>query len=134
MPSTEVAAAQAEQPRRPARPVGRGRRAGGAGRDIFLNQATCGVCHAIQGTVAQGDVGPNLTQFGLRTSLAAGILENTPENLAAWIIDPERFKPGVEHAGDRRTPWAAHRGRFPLRMAGHRISTTSRCGQCPRTC
>ncbi|TVP48239.1 MAG: cytochrome c oxidase subunit II [Gemmatimonadales bacterium] len=69
------------------------------GRDIFLNQAACGACHAITGTAAQGDIGPNLTLFGLRTSLAAGIMENTPENLAAWIIDPERFKPGVNMPG-----------------------------------
>ncbi len=69
------------------------------GRDVFLNQATCGACHAIQGTPAQGRIGPDLTQFGLRTSLAAGIMENNAENLAAWIIDPERFKPGVNMPG-----------------------------------
>ena len=69
------------------------------GRDIFLNQATCGACHAIQGTAAQGRLAPDLTQFGLRTSLASGILENTPENLAAWIIDPWRFKPGANMPG-----------------------------------
>jgi cytochrome c oxidase subunit II len=69
------------------------------GRDIFLNQATCSACHAIEGTAAQGQIGPNLTQFGLRTSLAAGIMQNTPENLAEWIIDPNRFKAGVNMPG-----------------------------------
>ncbi len=69
------------------------------GRDVYLNQATCGACHAIQGTASQGRIGPDLTQFGLRTSLAAGIMENNAENLAAWIIDPARFKPGVNMPG-----------------------------------
>ena len=85
------------------------------GRDIFLNQATCGACHAVNGTAAQGRLGPDLTQFGLRTSLASGIMENTPENLAAWITDPWRFKaganmPGTQYAMDSRivsgTPFA----------------------------
>lgn len=84
------------------------------GRDIFLNQATCGACHAIQGTAAQGRIGPDLTQFGLRTSLAAGIMENNAENLAAWIIDPERFKPGVNMPG---TDYAME----PRIIAGNRM-------------
>ena len=29
-----------------------------------------------------------------RHTLAAGALENTPENLAAWLNDPDHFKPG----------------------------------------
>jgi cytochrome c oxidase subunit 2 len=27
--------------------------------------------------------------------IGAGVLENTPENLAAWIADPQRIKPGA---------------------------------------
>jgi cytochrome c oxidase subunit 2 len=69
------------------------------GRDVFLNQATCGACHAIQGTAAQGIRGPNLTRFGTRTTLAAGIMENNAENLAAWIHDPWRFKPAAAMPG-----------------------------------
>ncbi len=69
------------------------------GRDIFLNQATCLACHAIEGTSAQGDRGPNLTLFGERTTLASGILENNPENLAAWIKDPWAFKPAAAMPG-----------------------------------
>lgn len=38
--------------------------------------------------------GPNLTLFGCRTTIAAGILTNTPENLAAWLHDPGGIKPG----------------------------------------
>ena len=38
--------------------------------------------------------GPNLTLFGCRTTIAAGILANTPENLAKWLRDPGAVKPG----------------------------------------
>jgi cytochrome c oxidase subunit II len=69
------------------------------GRDVFLNQATCGACHAIEGTGAQGQVGPNLTLFGERNTLAAGILENNEENLVEWIRDPWRFKPAAAMPG-----------------------------------
>ena len=31
--------------------------------------------------------------------LAAGIVENTPENLKAWIRDPAGMKPGVKMPG-----------------------------------
>jgi cytochrome c oxidase subunit II len=39
-------------------------------------------------------VGPDLTHIASRRTLAAGALENTPENLAAWLRDPDDFKPG----------------------------------------
>lgn len=68
------------------------------GREIFL-RSTCIACHAIAGTSAQGAIGPNLTRLGARTTIGAGLLENTPENLAAWIRDPARFKPGVKMPG-----------------------------------
>ncbi len=63
------------------------------GAEAFMDRA-CFACHAIAGTDAKGVVGPNLTLFGTRTSLAAGMLDNTPENLAAWIRDPQAIKPG----------------------------------------
>ncbi|TVP76839.1 MAG: cytochrome c oxidase subunit II [Gemmatimonadales bacterium] len=69
------------------------------GREAFLNQATCGACHAIEGTHAQGDRGPNLTLFGTRRTLAAGIMENNQENLVEWIRDPWRFKPAAAMPG-----------------------------------
>ena len=39
---------------------------------------------------------PNLTNFGTRTTLAAGILENDPRgaNLFKWLRDPDEVKPG----------------------------------------
>jgi cytochrome c oxidase subunit 2 len=38
--------------------------------------------------------GPNLSLFGCRTMIGAGILDNTPENLAKWLHDPAGVKPG----------------------------------------
>ncbi|MBT8335568.1 MAG: cytochrome c oxidase subunit II [Gemmatimonadetes bacterium] len=64
------------------------------GREIF-HQQTCIACHAIAGTNAMGEIAPNLTLFGRRSSLAAGWLENTPENLQAWIKAPQDIKPGA---------------------------------------
>lgn len=64
------------------------------GRELF-HQQTCVACHAIEGTNAQGLIAPNLTLLGRRTSLAAGMLENTIENLEAWIKAPQDTKPGV---------------------------------------
>jgi cytochrome c oxidase subunit 2 len=64
------------------------------GRELFVT-GTCQMCHAIQGTTANARKAPDLTHVASRRTLAAGRLANTPENLAAWIVDPHRFKPGV---------------------------------------
>jgi cytochrome c oxidase subunit 2 len=65
------------------------------GYAIFEREG-CGACHALRGTEARGQVGPDLTHVGGRESLAAGILPMTAEALARWIARPESFKPGVE--------------------------------------
>jgi cytochrome c oxidase subunit II len=54
----------------------------------------CGACHAIRGTDATSDVGPDLTHVASRTSLAALTIPNTPEHLAQWLRDPQAVKPG----------------------------------------
>ena len=65
-----------------------------AGSEAFVTNG-CAGCHTIDGNqTAVGKIGPNLSHFGSRTTLAAGILPNTPENLAAWIQDPQAIKPG----------------------------------------
>ena len=69
------------------------------GREVFFRETTCVLCHAIEGTIAPGTIGPNLTRIGRRTTIAAGMLENTPENLALWIRDPRSVKPGVQMPG-----------------------------------
>lgn len=63
------------------------------GQQVFLN-TTCIFCHTIAGTPAAGQVGPDLTHFGSRTTIAAGTLPNTKGNLGGWIADPQNIKPG----------------------------------------
>jgi len=69
------------------------------GREVFFTESYCVLCHAIQGTNAAGIIGPNLTRLGARTTIAAGLLENTPKNLVAWITDPNSVKPGSQMPG-----------------------------------
>jgi cytochrome c oxidase subunit 2 len=69
------------------------------GRQIFFRESYCVLCHAIQGTQAPGVIGPNLTRIGDRGTIAAGVLENTPENLERWIRDPLSIKPGAQMPG-----------------------------------
>jgi cytochrome c oxidase subunit 2 len=75
--------------------------------------AICAVCHLInktnlnsaqvglQESQPKGEqlgtaqtAGPNLTLFGCRTTIAGGIMDNTPDNLAKWLRDPASIKPG----------------------------------------
>jgi cytochrome c oxidase subunit 2 len=69
------------------------------GRQVFFRESYCVLCHNIQGTQAAGVIGPNLTRLGARTTIGAGMLENTPENLEHWIRDPRSVKPGVQMPG-----------------------------------
>ena len=63
------------------------------GEQIFLTTGQCFICHTIEGTTAQGLVGPNLTHFGSRQTIAGLMMENTPDNLARWLADPQAVKP-----------------------------------------
>ncbi|MFQ5679117.1 MAG: cytochrome c oxidase subunit II [Gemmatimonadota bacterium] len=63
------------------------------GKELFLRSACIG-CHRVAGTPAAGTVGPDLTHVGSRSTLAAGLLPNTPEELARWIQNPQQIKPG----------------------------------------
>jgi len=69
------------------------------GRQVFFRESYCVLCHAIEGTQAAGIIGPDLTRIGSRRTLAAGLLENTQENLVAWITDPGQVKPGAQMPG-----------------------------------
>jgi cytochrome c oxidase subunit II len=64
------------------------------GKQLFQS-VSCAMCHAIQGTLAQGRKAPDLTHLASRRTIAAGMLPNTPGNLASWIADPHKHKPGV---------------------------------------
>jgi cytochrome c oxidase subunit 2 len=65
------------------------------GEQIFM-QMSCVNCHNINGTNARARVGPDLTHLASRTQIGAGILDNTPANLALWLRNPQEVKPGVE--------------------------------------
>jgi cytochrome c oxidase subunit 2 len=65
----------------------------GRGADLFLANG-CGACHAVRGTEARGLIGPDLTHFGSRRNVGAGILPNTSENIVRFIRETETIKPG----------------------------------------
>lgn len=64
------------------------------GKQLFFKHG-CAVCHAIEGTPAQGRAGPDLTLFAIRGTLAAGTVLNTTDNLFTWVKNPQSIKPGA---------------------------------------
>ena len=64
------------------------------GRELFTSK-TCVTCHAIRGNHGGGaPFAPDLTHIGSRTTIAAGLLENSVENMHRWITRPNEVKPG----------------------------------------
>lgn len=63
------------------------------GAQVFAT-GPCVGCHTIRGTNAKAKIGPDLTHFGSRQTIAGAILENNPKNLAMWLHDPPAVKPG----------------------------------------
>ena len=63
------------------------------GQQVFLS-STCVMCHAINGTPAGSNIGPNLTHVGSRNTIAAATMSNTREHLAQWFKDSQQVKPG----------------------------------------
>ncbi|RZI82458.1 MAG: c-type cytochrome, partial [Rubrivivax sp.] len=61
-------------------------------------------CHTITGTNANARKAPDLTHLGSRQTLAAAALPNTPAQLAAWIRNPQQFKPGTNMPANDFTP------------------------------
>lgn len=59
-----------------------------------FRENSCAACHAIRGTDAAGTLGPDLTHFGSRQHLGAGILENDRETLTEWIPATQSLKHG----------------------------------------
>jgi cytochrome c1 len=63
-------------------------------------QRGCGSCHTIPNIPgATGTIGPNLggpIPIGQRKQVAGGVVpNNSPEDLAKWIMDPPSLKPGT---------------------------------------
>ena len=67
------------------------------GRQLFASKGCIG-CHTTDNYAEGVNVGqrnfPNLTNFGQRLTVGAGVLEANLENVAAWIMDPQAIKPG----------------------------------------
>jgi cytochrome c len=60
---------------------------------LLLRQFACGTCHEIPGVAAaRGKVGPPLAGVGNRVYLA-GVLANTPQNMASFIRSPHKADP-----------------------------------------
>jgi cytochrome c len=60
---------------------------------LLLRQYGCGTCHTIPGVAgAKGNVGPPLDAISKRVYLA-GVLPNTPQNMARWIRTPQEIDP-----------------------------------------
>jgi cytochrome c oxidase subunit II len=66
---------------------------GAEGEQIFL-ESSCAGCHAVRGTDAEANLGPDLTHVAARTTLA-GVMDNTRENLLEFVRNPQDIKPGV---------------------------------------
>ncbi|HEY3542123.1 MAG TPA: cytochrome c oxidase subunit II [Gaiellaceae bacterium] len=66
--------------------------ASGAPPPLFMDK--CSSCHAIRGTTASANVGPDLTHIGGRTSLAALTIPNTPVRMREWLRETQHVKPG----------------------------------------
>ncbi|MEA2204898.1 MAG: cytochrome c oxidase subunit [Blastocatellia bacterium] len=63
------------------------------GQQVFLS-STCVMCHAVNGTPAGSNFGPNLTHIASRSMIAAATLPNTRDHLVQWVTDSQAIKPG----------------------------------------
>ena len=69
------------------------------GQQVFMT--TCVFCHTIQGLDDKSvdrsgvDLGPDLTHFDGRLTLAGASVAKNAGNLAGWIMDPQHIKPGA---------------------------------------
>lgn len=64
----------------------------------------CAGCHTIRGTAAHGTFGPDLTHVGSRRTLAARTIPNTPDEMAKWISNAQKIKPGTTMPNMRQSP------------------------------
>jgi cytochrome c oxidase subunit 2 len=69
----------------------------GRGAQLLMKgQGACLGCHTIRGNPTMiGQIGPNLTHIGSRTTIAAGLYPNDTRHLALWIKNARKMKPGV---------------------------------------
>ena len=73
----------------PAAPIGNAER----GRAL-LAQYGCNVCHIVPGVEGpQGSLGPSLAGVASRPAISFGVVQNTPENLVKYIMEPASLNP-----------------------------------------
>ena len=77
------------------------------GRDVFAAEG-CGACHAVRGTAAVGQVGPDLTHVGSRLTLGAGRSGVALGDYEDWMrhtddLKPEVRMPAYDHLTDAQT-------------------------------
>jgi cytochrome c oxidase subunit 2 len=67
------------------------------GADLLTKgQGACLGCHTIRGNPSMiGQIGPNLTHFATRATIAAGLYPNDARYVARWIKNARKLKPGV---------------------------------------
>ncbi len=73
------------------------------GQEAFARHG-CTACHTVRGIAAASPIGPDLTHVGSRLRIAAATLPNEPDAFAAWIAQPDTFKPGVHMPAFRALP------------------------------
>jgi cytochrome c oxidase subunit 2 len=73
------------------------------GRQVFMERS-CVMCHTVQGIGANAVFGPDLTHVASRQTLASGVLPNNRQQLAAWITQPQKLKPGTNMPATALSP------------------------------
>jgi len=60
-----------------------------------IKQYGCAACHDIPGVQSPGGLaGPSLSGMAQRLYVG-GVIENNPDNLVRWIVNPKQFSPGT---------------------------------------
>ena len=62
--------------------------------EVLFQEKTCGNCHTISGTPANGRIGPDLSHIASRETLLSGMMVNKKENLKKWLENPQKVKEG----------------------------------------
>ena len=74
---------------------------------VEFESLACVNCHNILGSgkASSGSkFGPDLTHLMSRQTLGSGVIKNTPDNLRAWVNDPQVAKPGCLMPSMKLTP------------------------------
>lgn len=66
-----------------------------AGEQIFL-AGPCSMCHQVRGTLAGGQVAPDLTHIAGRQYIAANSFPNNDAYLEAWVTHAQSLKPEAQ--------------------------------------